>query len=130
MENNWTYKYLLNIEEIDKQHRTFFELWDKECPLTDNKNLEILLKIVEKLEDYIKIHFLYEENLLEKLKYDELENHKAEHNFFVQKVDEMKQEIKYSNPLTFKKIADFMKKWFLSHIIVSDKKYQETVLNK
>jgi len=41
----------------------------------------------------------------------------------------MKLELNYKNALLFEKIALFMKKWFLSHIMQFDKKYQETVLS-
>lgn len=127
MENNWSDKYLIGIDEIDEQHRGFFELWDKECKQPDMQNPEKLAPIIEKLEDYIKTHFSYEEKLLEKAGYDHIENHKKQHRFFIQKVDEMKQELTYENPLLFEKSVTFIKKWFLSHIMQSDKDYAEIV---
>ena len=127
MANNWTDKYLINIEEIDKQHKGFFELWDNKCLRPDLKNHEQLSLIIDKLEDYIEEHFAYEEKLLEKADYPYIENHKAQHRFFIQKVNEMKQELEYMNPLLFEKTAAFMKKWFLSHIMQSDKDYRNFV---
>jgi len=124
---NWSDKYLLNIENIDEQHRGFFELWDKECRQTDLKDWKKLSAIIEKLENYIKEHFLYEEEMLRKSDFNDIENHIAQHNFFIQKVNEMKLEFNYTNPLLFEKMAVFMKKWFLGHINQSDKNYQEAV---
>src|SRR6056297_1714480 len=127
MENKWSDKYLIDIDEIDEQHRGFFELWDKEYRRLDIKRPEQLAQIIGKLENYTKNHFLYEEKLLEKCGYENIENHKAQHRFFIQKVDEMKQELAYINPLLFEKTAAFMKKWFLSHIMQSDKDFAEVV---
>ena len=124
---NWSDKYLLNIENIDEQHRGFFELWDKECRQADLKDWEKLSAIIEKLENYIKEHFLYEEEMLKNSDYHDIEDHIAQHNFYIQKVDEMKLEFNYTNPLLFEKIAGFMKKWFLGHINQSDRNYQEAV---
>lgn len=126
---NWSTKFILNIPEIDSQHNGFFELWDKELKLIDASNEDQLVFIIEKMENYIKDHFTAEENLLIKSGYIDLENHIIQHQFFIQKINEMKLELNYKNALLFEKIALFMKKWFLSHIMQFDKKYQETVLS-
>ena len=126
---NWSTKFILNIPEIDSQHNGFFELWDKELKLIDASNEDQLVFIIEKMENYIKDHFTAEENLLFKSGYIDLENHIIQHQFFIQKINEMKLELNYKNALLFEKIALFMKKWFLSHIMQFDKKYQETVLS-
>lgn len=126
---NWSTKFILNIPEIDSQHNGFFELWDKELKLIDASNEDQLVFIIEKMENYIKDHFTAEENLLIKSGYIDLENHIIQHQIFIQKINEMKLELNYKNALLFEKIALFMKKWFLSHIMQFDKKYQETVLS-
>ena len=126
---NWSTKFILNIPEIDSQHNGFFELWDKELKQIDASNEDQLVFIIEKMENYIKDHFTAEEDLLIKSGYIDLENHIIQHQFFIQKINEMKLELNYKNALLFEKIALFMKKWFLSHIMQFDKKYQETVLS-
>ena len=125
---NWNDKYLLNIEIIDDQHRGFFELWDKECRHVDDEEWEKLSAIIEKLEDYIKKHFLAEEELLKKSNYPDIEYHIGQHNFFICKVDEMKLELSYMNTLLFEKISAFMKKWFLGHINQIDRNYKDNVI--
>lgn len=126
MENNWTDKYLLNIDQIDQQHKVFFELWDKEIKQVNMQDHIQLTCVIEKLVDYSKSHFKYEEEMLREIDYKDIEKHIAQHKFFIQKVNNLKQELNYNNPLLFEKTAVFMKKWFLNHIIQSDKKYQET----
>ena len=128
MNNNWTDKYLLDIDQIDQQHKVFFELWDKEINQVDMQDHSQLAGVIEKLEDYLKYHFKYEEEMLQKSDYKDIEKHIAQHKFFIQKVDNLKQELNYSNPLLLEKTTVFMKKWFLNHIIQSDKKFQETVV--
>ncbi|MDA3896121.1 MAG: hemerythrin family protein [Desulfobacteraceae bacterium] len=128
MDDNWTTKYLLNIDEIDKQHKVFFELWNKEINQVDMQDDTLLISVIEKLEAYLKGHLRYEEAILRKSDYEDLENHIAEHQFFIQKIEAFKQELSYHNPLLFEKTALFIKKWFLSHILQSDRKYRETVI--
>lgn len=128
MNGSWTDKYLLNIDKIDQQHRVFFELWDKEMKQADLEDHLQMATVIEKLENYLKEHFKYEIELLRKSNYEDIDNHIEQHKFFIQKVNNLKQELNYNNPLLFEKTALFMKKWFLNHIIQSDRKYQETAL--
>ena len=127
MENNWEDRYLLNINSIDEQHKAFFELCNKEIHQINPQNNNHLTLVIEKLTDYLKSHFKHEEELLKKSGYKDLENHIKQHKFFIQKVDSLKQELDYNNPVLNEKITSFMKKWFLNHIIQSDKEYQKTV---
>lgn len=129
MENKWEDSYLLNINSIDEQHRAFFELCNKEINQVNSQDKDQLTLLLEKLTDYLKSHFKHEEELLKKSDYKDLENHISQHKFFIQKVDSLKKELDYNNPLISEKITSFMKKWFLSHIIKSDRQYKETVTN-
>ena len=128
MENKWEGKYILNIDKIDQQHKTFFDLWNTETKQVDKQDETEMIFIIEKLENYLKDHLEYEEELLRESNYYDLENHIEEHKFFIQKINSLKQELTYYNPLVFEKTTLFMKQWFLSHILISDKKYQETVI--
>lgn len=127
--NEWDEKYLLNINVIDEQHRGFFDLVKNELSRNNKPGEKQLVEVINHLEDYIKEHFYTEERLLIKSGYNDIENHKAQHAFFIEKVDKMKLEIDYNNPLLYNKLIDFMKKWFLSHIVHSDRKFKETVSN-
>lgn len=125
--NNWDDKYLLDIPIIDEQHRGFFVLLKDELSRNINPTKEQMIELITRLENYIMDHFSSEELLMEKSGYDDLANHKNQHVFFIQKVDEMKIELLYQNPLLYSKMIDFMKKWFLTHILIVDKKFQTTV---
>ncbi len=126
--NDWENKYLLNIEIIDEQHRGFFKIIENEIKDGDNNNKD-LSKFILFLENYLNEHFNTEERLLELSGYDDIENHKAQHIYFIDRINKMKLELDYNNPMLYKKLIDFMKKWFLSHILNTDKKYGDTVVN-
>ena len=51
----WSDKYLLGINEIDEQHRGFFELCNHK-PLSEMDRAEMAL-MLEQLNDYIQNHF-------------------------------------------------------------------------
>jgi len=129
MKNVWTEKYLLNIDEIDRQHMKFFELCNEKQNPDHHENHKQLVVFIDELEDYLKFHFSFEEGLLLKAGYADYEKHVKQHTFFIQKVEELKQELNYNNTLLFGKIILFMKKWFLSHIMESDRKFKRITLD-
>lgn len=124
---NWDDKYLLDISIIDEQHRGFFMLLEHELWGIENPTQEHMIDLLDKLENYLRVHFIDEESLLEKSGYPDLRNHKLQHSYFIQKVNEMKLELTYKNLFLYEKLIDFMKKWFLAHILQYDKKYQEVI---
>lgn len=125
---NWEDSYQLHIPKIDEQHKHFFEIWESVCNNTGNHSNDELNEIIVKLEDYLKMHFAYEEELMEKADTEEYGKHLRQHIFFIDKIDELKLENSYMNPFLFEKITLFMKKWFLTHILQADTEYQESVL--
>jgi hemerythrin len=106
----------------------FFELCNEKENPDDAETHQQLIAFIDELEDYLKYHFSYEESLLLKVGYIDYEKHVKQHAFFIQKVEELKQELNYKNTLLFGKIILFMKKWFLSHIMESDGKFKSVTL--
>ncbi len=130
MDNNK--KLLLNIPKIDDRHYKLFELFklfDKvpeRFKKNDSKHLET---IISDLEDYIKYHLSLEEELMQKAGFDDIENHKKQHRYFIKRIKEMRLEFNYMNPLLFDKINVFVKKWFISHIILYDQQCKNAIIN-
>ncbi|MFC2114814.1 bacteriohemerythrin [Bacteroidota bacterium] len=123
----WEDAYMLNIPSIDFQHKKFFVLWNtarKQINVRDQGQTD---KILVELEEYINVHFAYEENLLELAGYEKLENHKQLHRYFIAKIHEMRNEYQYNNPELFEKLVVFLKKWFISHILHEDSDYKSVV---
>ena len=127
MEQNWNTKYQLNIPVIDEQHKGFVELWEQEYKRADTNNQEKLFSLIEKLEKYLVNHFKTEEELMKKSGYEDIESHIRQHEFFIEKVEEMKQDFQYGNTMLFEKLMMFMKKWFFVHILQTDKGYQKSI---
>ncbi len=130
MDNNK--KLLLDIPKIDGRHNKLFELFkliDK-VPEGFNKNdSKHLETIISELEDYIEYHLSLEEELMQDAGYEDIENHKKQHRYFIKRIKEMRLEFNYMNPLLLDKINVFIKKWFISHIILCDQECKITIIN-
>ncbi len=127
MENTLHEKFLLNIPAIDEQHQKFFDILQKLTLQQVPKEHDELNVIIQELDDYIKLHFRFEEALMKKAGYEDIEEHLEQHRFFEEEIQQLRNEYNYINPVLFEKMVVFIKKWFLDHILNTDKKYQNTV---
>jgi hemerythrin len=120
-------KFLLHIPSIDKQHQRFLNILQQLTLQEAPKEHEQLNVIINELDDYIKLHFRFEEALMKKAGYVDLDEHIEQHRFFEKEIQELRIEYNYMNPVLFEKMVIFIKKWFLDHILNTDKKYQQTI---
>jgi hemerythrin len=122
----WDDRYSVGVTLMDDQHKELLretnELYAA-CRESDVAARERFREVIKSTVDYVKTHFAQEEQIMEKVKYPELPNHKKEHEVFVQKVlDEVKafEEGKTFVPNNF---VRFLRDWILAHIALEDKKY-------
>lgn len=108
MNDNWNNNFALNIPVIDQQHKKFFELFDKTMEAKDIDSPEQMEAIIRELEEYLKYHFQTEEKLMEESGFKNIEYHKNQHRLFIKRINEMKLELDYMNPLLFNKISVFI----------------------
>jgi hemerythrin len=93
----WNDKYKTNIIEIDTQHQRLFILLANLVNLYSNNkgklvpNVNAIKKSISELEQYALSHFLIEERIMEENDYPDLENHKAVHDKFTDKILEIKK---------------------------------------
>ena len=86
---------------------------------TDSK--AVAEKVLKELFAYTKYHFGHEEEIMTKLGYPEVDEHKRQHTGFVAKVNEMQEGVA-DGDYSLASIAEFVKKWILNHIMVTDKR--------
>ena len=127
---SWNDCFKIDVPEIDDQHKRFLELVDDAQAKLDSSESRDLNSIIKALEDYAGYHFAFEEEVFEKSKFPNLEQHKQEHKQFIDRVKQLRLDLEYTNPLVAKKTIDFMRKWFISHIIKNDRKYLDYVISK
>jgi len=132
---DWIEKYSVGIEEIDNQHKHFFNIVNEIIKMTGEQDIsrdDLLKKIVD-LKDYAGYHFVTEEDLFKTCSFPETEDHITAHNFYRKKVDEFMTE-KEQDKLDTKKmiieIAEFTGIWLTNHIMSADQKYATFLRNK
>ena len=121
----WSDDYSVNFELIDNQHKelvrmtnALFEGCKKGRTAADVAFIQTIRGAVE----YAQTHFFTEEKYMKTTNYPDFTEHKQEHDsFVVTVVDAVKNfEEGKSEPIA---LARFLKKWLLTHIAESDKRY-------
>lgn len=116
----WNTSLLVEIEIIDEQHRRLvYFINHLYSSIKEGKGKEAVEFILEQLVDYTKYHFKEEEKLMEMTLYPDLESHRAQHLFFVEKVIQFQK--RYPHFMSIE-LFQFLKDWLITHIMQVDKK--------
>lgn len=126
----WSDKYSVCHTGIDDQHKELIAII-QEVSLAirkkDNSYTDIV-DVIHKLENYIKVHFGYEENLMLEINYPDLEIHTKEHNELRYKIRNISV-FDIEKPTEFhEEMLQYLMDWLINHIMQVDKKLGNYIL--
>jgi hemerythrin len=118
----WKEEYSIHISKIDDQHKKLVALINQlyEAMLNGNSK-EAIAEILESLTIYTVNHFRTEEQLMFSCGYSDYQLHKKQHEELIEQVNTFKKKYSGETPRISIELAEFLKKWLISHIAASDK---------
>ncbi len=120
----WKDAFNINIEELDRQHKLFFEYINLMFEAVGRYDKEdLLMQTFANLAMYAERHFRDEESMMGKTGYPGLESQKSEHISFLSRLEELKNGHLSDNPAIPESTLAFMRDWLLEHILQQDKKF-------
>ena len=121
-------KYKLEIPIIDYEHEKLFTIInDIIAASKDNDPNNLLYEInIAELIKYADFHFRSEEDLMIEAKYEGYADHKKAHDAFREKIQQFQREFN-EKKLDVEKLIDYLVSWLTTHIMVVDKKYEDTL---
>jgi hemerythrin len=130
---DWSQKFSLGIESVDAQHKKLFEIGKELYNLLVKKSIDKhdeIEKILKDLEEYSKYHFKFEEDLFIMANIPDIEEHKKEHDEFIERIVEIsKMDIKTGQNRINIEMLTFVAHWIENHILLTDSKYKEYLNN-
>ena len=129
----WTEDFEIGVEQIDVEHKSIIEKYNKLCKLIlEEKGITYYQEMLDFLNDYVNSHFSHEEQLQIDLKFSKYEEHKKIHDEFREKVIEMigtykEKEVAKCDVIS---ISLFIKDWLLHHILIEDQKIKDSAGGK
>lgn len=126
----WKEDFSCNVKSIDDQHKTLFKIGSKLYSiysLNDGfDHYDEIMEVLYELKEYTIYHFRYEEELLKKYGYKNLEAHIKQHNAFVDEIISFENEdIDDKQKRITMDMLVFVSNWIENHILKTDKGYIE-----
>lgn len=124
----WKEEYLTGIQEIDEQHARFFEMGINMNNIiirfNDEDIQEELYNAFIDLIEYTIYHFRTEENFLTSINYPNLDQHRAAHHQFVEKLHalDLTDMSREQGQFAFS-LLKMISIWITEHIIGEDMRY-------
>lgn len=121
----WSEDYELGIRSIDNQHKKIVEYINMIDDVHDDEAYQLAKNIVSKLVMYTRSHLEHEERIFEVINYELALEHKKAHDKFYVYVSGFQEKLNKVDKKFIQELHDFLREWFLNHILVDDKKYQK-----
>ena len=117
----WKANFSVGDTKMDDQHKGLIALINQLCGEDEIDVREVL----EKLQEYVDIHFRDEEALLAKISYPDLDKQKAEHEIFSKWFDEQLETYRNGggSDTIRERVQNYLRTWWIKHILFSDKAY-------
>ncbi|BCR05047.1 hypothetical protein DESUT3_21160 [Desulfuromonas versatilis] len=128
----WKDQFSVQIPEMDIQHQKFFFLLNQIHQFNEEKrnNSEFLEGHFRELFAYVVTHFDDEEKLLEQTGYEGLALQKKQHKYFKEQLVQLRDQHFKGNAAVPQSVLNFMRDWFLNHILEVDKQYGDYFKNQ
>jgi len=122
----WKDEYTVNIIVIDEQHKKFLNIINELKVIINNGSCkEHVSKIFFQLAYLIDHYFIKEEIYFSDLKYPNFEQHKIEHNSFINRIIQFQKDVENNKPDLCIEIYNYLEIWFDEHILKYDKEAVE-----
>ncbi len=121
----WTPDVQTNIQTVDRHHQSLFHLIDR---LYQNMKSDtpdaVIAQTLDDMIQYTDYHFKAEEAAFEEFKYPDFSKHKVQHDAFVRKAKQLREELNRGHKLLAGEVSDFLKAWINTHIKSCDMLYK------
>jgi hemerythrin len=120
----WSNELSVGIEEIDAQHQILVDLLNQVHEAIQQRHTaEVTRDIIDRLNEYTRVHFAVEESLMRILHYPDYERHKEEHEKLIAQLAELRAKLEAGKASTGFELAHFLKVWLTKHIMEVDQRY-------
>lgn len=113
----WNPSYSIDVSQIDAEHRQLFvlaeQLYEAMRTGSSKKAVEDTLS---GLIGYCSVHFRHEEEVMRKIGYPDLPEHRRVHEELTRKVQDFERELRAGRVALSLDLLQFLKNWLVQHI--------------
>ena len=120
----WKESYSVGVRLLDIQHRQLLDIINQVAAARDaNLTEKFFFTTLNLLVKYADIHFSTEEKYMREQGYPGLAEHEEEHRKFTENVFALRESLEGKNPSIFPEIQTFLRDWYISHVLGTDRGY-------
>jgi len=120
----WNETYSVGVKELDEQHKILIQMINEmHYAMNNDSGQEAISATVEKMFDYMEVHFSTEERYLQQFNYLGLATHQKAHEEFRSKARDLRERVNAGEFVLSFEIVQFLSDWLQNHILVTDMKY-------
>lgn len=125
----WMSNMQVGYAPLDEEHKSFIDIINQSYIFLARQDVLGFERVFEWIDEYIQSHFPHEEKILIEIQFPDSLSHQESHHRFKENIEELKtlffnaEDMKTKEKLAFK-TADYIKAWFLGHILSRDKIYK------
>jgi hemerythrin len=128
---DWDNSYSVGIIEFDAQHKKLVDIINElHDAMKVGKGSAVIGTILKEMVKYTVTHFSYEEKILDLHNYPRLAGQKAEHAYYVEKINSFVKEYESGISMMSIDVSQFLKDWLMKHIMGTDRDYSEFLNSK
>lgn len=122
----WTESLSVKVKIFDEQHRGLMQhINELHDAVGAGKGTEVLDSLLDALVAYTKDHLALEEKYFVEFDYPDKERHSKEHQMFIRKVQEFKNQLRSGRKELILPVMKFLSDWLLHHIQETDMAYAD-----
>ena len=126
----WDDSYEIGITEIDRQHRQLVDIINELADaMISQKGDKKVPQILQKLVDYIQLHFTTEEEVMRRENYPALDKQCREHLEMTGEVLELRKNYAKNHEISPSEVLGFLCDWLKNHILESDMEFGRFLKN-
>lgn len=119
----WTHNLSTGHTRIDEDHRKLFEMINAfQNALEQERGKELTGRVLNNLVLYYRVHFLREEEAMQRIGYPDYLEHKLEHESFIKTVDMLKANYESGATINPVFVCKMLSDWLRNHIAQVDTK--------
>jgi hemerythrin-like metal-binding protein len=117
----WDSTLSVHVKEIDEDHRRLVDLFNLlNRSVAEGEPRDYVEAILEELISCTVWHFSHEERLMLKYGYDEIQEHKKEHQDLIASVQAFQEGFLREGQAISSDEIEFLEHWLTEHILVAD----------
>ncbi|MDP1609824.1 MAG: bacteriohemerythrin [Sulfuritalea sp.] len=119
----WSKILSVGFEEIDEDHRKLIGIFNElNRAVTVGESPEYLATTLEELINCTVWHFSHEERLMFKHRYDQTEEHRAEHRELIEAAHELQEQLLQAGQHVAEEQIVILERWLTGHILTTDQR--------